>query len=176
MKLISKDTKLPHTVVITLIGDVRVLCYCSKSLIDAENDFWCSYYEAFGFNSVTEMRVGTSLDNIIKQMGKYVNSKTYFKDLFSGDHPLPVEVKTTSDDFGYEVNFNIEVLGDFDPSKLQLVKSTELSEFGIHYFIIGEYILYDGQRYNMTPESNEELNEAISLDDFDEFVVDKLGD
>lgn len=163
-------------VTITLIGDIRALYYCSKSQIDEDNDFWDRYYEIFGFNTVDEIRVDDSLDNIIKQKGKVANSETYFRELFSGEHPLPVEVKTTCDDFGYEVKYEIEVIGDFDPSKLQLVKSTELSKSGIPYFIIGDYILYDGQRYNMTSESWEELDEDISLDDLDEFDVDKLSD
>ena len=176
MALIIKNIKLPQKVTITLIGDIRALYYCSKSLIDEDNDFWDIYYETFGFNTVNEIHVDDSLDNIITQKGKYANSKTYFHELFSGSHQLPVEVKTTCDDFGYEVKYEIEVFGDFDPSKLQLVKSTELSKSGIPYFIIGEYILYDGKRYNMTPESNEELNEAIVLDDLDEFDIDKLSD
>ena len=49
MILIGKETELPHKETITIVGVIHGVLYCSKSLIDEDNDFWDSYYQTFGF-------------------------------------------------------------------------------------------------------------------------------
>lgn len=178
MILIGKETELPqkHKETITIVGVINGVLYCSKSLIDEDNDFWDSYYQTFGFHSISEIRVGDSEENIVKQKGKYIKTKEYFHDLFreDGPHPLPVIVRCAVDN-EYEVQYEIEVTGDFDPKKLQLIKSDY--EFnGMPYFILTEYIMYDGVKYDMSSDSYDTIDDCYGDEYADEFEVDKLYD
>ena len=174
MKLISKETVLPHKETITIVGTIRGVLYCSKSLIDEENSFWDNYYQTFGFESISEIRVGDNEENIIKQKGKYIKTKEYFHDLFREDgfHPLPVIVRSAIDD-EYEVQYEIEVMGEFDPKKLQLIKS-DYEFIGMPYFILTDDIMYDGVKYQISQDSYDMIDEQYDDRDAEEWEVDEF--
>lgn len=97
---------------------------------------------------LTDLKVSLSTDDgeeidITKQKGKYINNKTYFKDL--GFEP-PFFVISVEGTELYET-YTIELSDDeeFDPMKLQLVKSDYELDF-LPYGIVLGYIMYDGKK------------------------------
>ena len=78
-------------------------------------------------------------------------------------------------DYTYEVQYEIEVTGDFDPKKLQLIKSDY--EFnGMPYFILAEDIMYDGVKYHISQDSYDTIDESYDYNNGDEYEVDELYD
>ena len=160
---------------ITIKGDIIALDYCSTTLYDEDTDFNCCYYLICAWNKLDEMWInGNTEENIIKKKGKYVKTKEYFHDLFraDGDHPLPVECHTR---FYYkqEISYMIELEDneEFDIKKVQLVKSDYECE-AFPYWIIADYILYDGNKI-YTDETQDYCPEEKCHSDF---IIDKLLD
>lgn len=158
---------------IKITGDIIALDYCTQDLPEDE-DFYGNYYLTCGWNTVTGLYVNDSEDNVVKQKGKYVKTKKFFHHLFrkDGDHPLPVECHTRVY-CEQEVEYNIRIEDDeeFDIKKVQLVKSDyECDEFP--YFIVADYILYDGKEIH-TDETDDYCPEEKC---HDEFVIDELYD
>lgn len=158
---------------IKITGDIIALDYCAQDLPEDE-DFYGNYYLVCGWNTVTGLYVDDSEDNAVKQKGKYVKTKEFFHDLFrvDGDQPLPVECHTRVYN-EQEINYIIEIEDDdeFDIKKVQLVKSDyECDEFP--YFIVADYILYDGKEIH-TDETDDYCPEEKC---HDEFVIDELYD
>ena len=81
--------------------------------------------------------------DITKQKGKYIKSTTYFKEL---GFESPFYVNDGGDTEICEV-FRIELEDneEFDPKKLQLVKSDYELNF-LPYGIVVDYIMYDGKK------------------------------
>jgi len=166
---------------ITIICNIYCLEYCSKEVIDRYNEevndgfdaFSQEYYVAWGMEEIQALYVNDNEDeNLIKQKGKYVKTKEYFHDLWgpNSDHPLPVELHARhmrETDLHYTIK--LEDNEEFDIKKIQFVKS-DYEVDCIPYFIIANYILYDGK----------EIDECGSLCDIgiegrycDEYTIDE---
>lgn len=163
---------------VTIKGQVLAMDYCSTKWYDEEEDntFLDHFYITCGWESFEGLYVDDDFENdLIKQKGKYIKTKEFFHDLFSeeGDHPLPVECHTRSY-YDIEVEYIIKLQDDeeFDIKKLQLVKSDyECPEFP--YFIIADYILYDGKEIR----ADEDLFELCPDEKcYDTFTIDELSD
>ena len=160
---------------IKIKGDLIIVDYCSKSLIDEENEFNDSFYVTGCWEKIEGMYVDDSEENVVKKKGKYVKTKEYFHDLFDkdGDHPLPVIVHSR----GYsnqELEYIIRLEDDeeFDIKKVQLVKSDYETQL-FPYFILCTYILYDGKEIYNYDYSDEYCPEEKI---YDEAVIDELYD
>lgn len=152
------------TVKVTIKGTARVLDYCSKvkineSLSNGECDdeyaaFCCNYYVTVGWMDFENGGMFINDDeetDVIKQKGKYIKTRNHFHELFAaeGEHPLPVVVHCRDYDVcrGGVGDYYIELQDDeeFDIKKIQLVKS-DYEIVDEPYFIIADYIMYDGKR------------------------------
>lgn len=84
-------------------------------------------------------------EDIQKKKGKYINTPTFFKDEWGITAPCYVQssCRTTL----FEVTYEIELEDDeeFDPKKLQLIKSNYEFEF-LPYAIVLPFIMYDGKK------------------------------
>lgn len=137
---------------VRIVGDLLIVDYCSKKIIDeaedAEEAFHDNYYETGAWDSLTTLYVDDNEEqNLIKQKGKYIKTKEYFHNKFSedGEHPLPIEIHYRYWS-GQELEYIVELEDDeeFDIKKVQLIKSDyECDQFP--YFILCEKILYDGK-------------------------------
>lgn len=158
---------------ITIKGDLLALDYCSTTLYDDENDFNDRYYLCCGWDKLEAMWIDDNEEeNVIKKKGKYVKTKEYFHDLFSadGDNPLPVECHTRVY-YDQEISYTIKLEDDeeFDIKKLQLVKSDyECQAFP--YWIIADYLLYDGNKI-YTDETSDYCPEEKM---YNEFMIEEL--
>lgn len=87
-------------------------------------------------------------EDITKKKGKYLKSKNilidkYFKPI-SGDSDTYF-VRAINEDFDFEVKFHIDIEPEeFDPKKLQLIKSDYEIDL-LPYAIIMDVIMYDGK-------------------------------
>lgn len=157
--------------------DIICMEYCSQKVMDeAEDDgfskFNSYFYATYGMDNIVALTVNNG-ENLVKKKGKYIKTKEFFHNLWSdeSDHPLPVEVHTRTFSGDYP-QYEIELEDDeeFDIKKLQLVKSDY--EFDqCPYWIIADYIMYDGRQ----------INECSGIDDIgiegrycNEFVVEEL--
>lgn len=161
---------------VTIKGDIIALDYCSTTLYDEDEDFFGNYYLCCGWDKLTEMWIDDDEEeNVIKQKGKYIKTKDFFHDLFreDGDHPLPVECHTRVY-YNQEISYIIELEDDeeFDIKKVQLVKSLETSTDTIPFWIIADYILYDGKEID-TDETDDYCPEEKL---YDTFIIDELED
>lgn len=159
------------TVKIMIKGDIQVIDYCSLSLINEEQSFNDSYYMMFHWEKLDSMTIDDNEENVIKQKGKYAKTDHFLHDKFAedGDHPLPVECHIRTY-YNQEISYYLELEDneEFDIKKVQLLKSTY--EYDAYpYFIVGDYILYDGKKvgieqiaYDYDPESKM----------YDEFVIE----
>ena len=137
------------TVKITILGDILAIDYCSTSLYDEDNDFYNNYYLTCGWDRLESLKVDDGEENLIKKKGKYVKTKEFFHEKMGpeSDHPLPVEVHARTY-CNVEIEYNIELEDDeeFDIKKVQLLKSIEFDTTELPYFIVADYILYDGKK------------------------------
>ena len=153
---------------ITIDATIRVVEYCShkyeEEYENMEDAFFNEYYSTYGLTEIEglyldevedEYMNGNEDVNLIKKKGKYVKTKNFFHDLFKedGDHPLPVEIHVRDMHKGNYVGYTIELEDDeeFDITKLQLVKSDYEHEL-FPYFIIADYIIYDGKEIGADAE------------------------
>ena len=102
-----------------------------------------------GWDRLESLTVNDNEENLIKRKGKYVKTKEFFHELMGpeSDQPLPVDMHTRT--YGYiEIEYNIELEDDeeFDIKKVQLLKSLEFDTTELPYFIVVDYILYDGKK------------------------------
>lgn len=125
--------------------------YCSKQALDINDDleFADLYYSTYGMDQIKSLYVnGDTENNLIKQKGKYVYDNGFFHLLWNeqSDHPLPItaHVRKFSNCI---VDYKIELEDDeeFDIKKIQFVKSTYEAD-GIPFWIVADYILYDGHK------------------------------
>ena len=136
---------------IKIKGDLEVIDYASTSLLEDE-DFNAVFDMTFRWEKLDSIYVNDSEENVIKEKGKYVKTE-HLHELFAenGPHPLPVECHTRIY-YNQEITYEIEHEEEFDIKKLQLAKSTyECSTYP--YFIVGDYILYDGKKFNIEEEA-----------------------
>lgn len=157
--------------------DIICMEYCSQKVMDeAEDDgfskFNSYFYATYGMDNIVALTVNNG-ENLVKKKGKYIKTKEFFHNLWSdeSDHPLPVEVHTRTFSGDYpQYEIELEDDDEFDIKKLQLVKSDY--EFDqCPYWIIADYIMYDGRQ----------INECSGIDDIgienrccNEFVVEEL--
>lgn len=162
---------------ITIEGDLIAVDYCATKRYEEGEEFNDVYYVTYGWDKVNEMRVDgvegiDNEENVVKKKGKYVKTREFFHDLFSeeGEHPLPVEIHDRYY-YGVQASYILQLPDDeeFDIKKVQLVKSDYEVEL-YPYFIIANYILYDGKKV-----------ETWDLDDYcpeekcyNEFTIDKF--
>lgn len=81
--------------------------------------------------------------DITKQKGKYIKDKSWIKDHCLLTEEPPYYFRIMEDTFDFEYNFDLDV-EDFDPKKLQLIKSDYELEF-LPYGIVSDAIMYDGE-------------------------------
>jgi hypothetical protein len=153
---------------VRIVGDLVIVDYCSKSVIQANIEsgeyddeadaFAGNYYVTGAWDKVEALYVDDNEDeNLVKAKGKYVKTLEFFHNLFKedGDHPLPVDIHYRYY-YGQELEYVIKLKDDeeFDIKKVQLVKSDyEIAEFP--YFILCEKILYDGKDVEANPDFND---------------------
>lgn len=87
---------------------------------------------------------GEDID-ITKKKGKYIISETYFKEM-GLIVPHFAQVKNLNEYIICEYEIQLNDDEEFDPKKLQLVKSNYEYEF-LPYGIMTEYIVYDGKKF-----------------------------
>lgn len=91
--------------------------------------------------------------DITKQKGKYIKDKSWIKDhCLLTDEP-PYYFRIMEDTFEFEYNFDLDV-EDFDPKKLQLIKSDYELPF-LPYGIVTDAIFYDGEGIDCREEDQE---------------------
>lgn len=152
------------TVKITIKGTARVIDYCSKEVIlhslaegeydDVDDAFSGNYYVTIGWMNYEDGGMFIDDDeetDFMMRKGKYIKTRNHFHDLFAadGEHPLPVVVHCRDYDVCRggvgEYYIKLEDDEEFDIKKVQLVKS-DYEILNEPYFIIADYILYDGKR------------------------------
>lgn len=127
---------------VTIKGDLYILDYCSKSLIDEENDFVSQYYTTGGWIKIESLTVNDGDENLVKKKGKYSINPNLLRDMIN---PLPAEIHYRNY-YEQELEYEIEHEEPFDIKKLQIEKSTyEFDE--IPFFICADYVLYDGKKF-----------------------------
>jgi len=140
------------TVKISIEAEVLVVEYCSLKFMQNEEDFDGfndSYYSCYGFETIQGLYVDDGDDNLIKAKGKYFKTREYFHDLFAadGEHPLPVRfLYKNRGEYRIDYEVSLEDDEEFDISKVQLVKSEREMPSVMPYFIIADYILYNGKK------------------------------
>lgn len=175
---------------VTITGDILAVDYCSHkyyesepkpdgSVSDGSEHFFDEFYLTCGWDTVTGMYINApssyeidGLENVVKQKGKYAKKNDYFHELFANDsdHPLPVDLHIRTY-YEQNITYTIELEDDeeFDIKKVQLVKSQYEAEL-FPYFIIADYILYDGKEVN-TWEAGEYCPEEKM---YSEYTIQKL--
>jgi len=152
------------TVNVVIKGTVTILYYCSKEILDADDDdFWGNYYRKDVYmtdnDRVVIYNVPDGADNVMDYYDEdiYFGTTTddeYFHELFSEDcgHPLPVQIRLQHID-NWETWFKIELNDDeeFDQDKVELVLDYEIED--LDGVILADYILYDGKKIARTSES-----------------------
>ena len=155
----NKDMK---QVKVTIKGELIVVDYCSKALIETlidmgleEEDefaFTANYYMTCCWNTVDGLYIDGGEENMVKQKGKYVKTKEYWHSLIGeeSDHPVPVTVHWRHYyDQWFDYIIELEDEDEFDIKKVQIIKSEyEIDLFP--YFIRADVILYDGKEIKTT--------------------------
>lgn len=114
--------------------------------IDNDTCHWMVFLKTLdSLTAVTEN--GEEMD-ITKKKGKYIKSDSYFKETIGTNERFVFQpVAEDEDRYLYEIELQDDE--EFDPKKLQLVKSDYEVNF-LPYGIITEYIMYDGKKVEMT--------------------------
>lgn len=165
------------TIKIYITGDILAVDYCTQIAEFEEN-----YYLTCGWNTVTGLYVNPknewdleNEENVVKKKGKYVKNNQFFHGMMGDgtDHPLPVELHTRVyyNQFACYV-LELEDEEEFDIKKVQLEKSMEFETDIIPYFIVAEYILYDGKKI----DTEDTLDYCPEDKIYDEYVVEELLD
>lgn len=175
MILISKETELPRKVTVEINCDVLRVCYCSKKNPNYKTlGVYGCYLETFGLSKINSINVydGNNELCIDEEDVQYTVTHDFFHKLFVDDHPLPVEARSGIYD-DYDVEYEIEVTGEFDPNKLKLIKSNECRE--LTDFILAGKIIYDNTEYNI-PHSS--MSDIYMIDVFCDnmFDIEELRD
>lgn len=138
----------------TTMKEIRVQIICDLICVEycnVDKDFYDEYYATYGMENIEALYInGNTNENLVKQKGKYIKTKEFFHNLWKedGEHPLPVEVHVRTFNGDYpEYTIKLEDDEEFDIKKLQLVKSDYECE-PFPYFIIADYIMYDGKKIN----------------------------
>lgn len=131
-------------------------------IIVAINDYECpeDYYELpFILKGVTVIADG---EDITKKKGKYLTSK-YVHDLCAKDGTTikSAEICDYSKEFVAEFDIPVE---DFDPKKLQLIKS-DYEFAGMPYGILASTVVYDGKEYDSPSELLDRLRRSFTPTD-----------
>lgn len=142
------------TVTVRLEGNVEVfLLEHANGVVDAERISAYDYMtdlEEDGMvdGDMIELAFIKDIDSLtvneieIEKKGKYIKSKDYFKE-HVGELPYVVQHSdSTFADFEYVIELNDDE--EFDPMKLQLVKSDYEVSF-LPYGIVTDYIMYDNK-------------------------------
>ena len=121
---------------------------------DPTNKEWDSDYDLYSYNIIlSNVEVFANGEDITKKKGKYIKTYPFTKDIVEGFECDP-EAKNmlyrkadNDDDWDFEFEFEIPVSPqEFDPKKLQLIKSDyEFNE--VPYAILADVIIYDGKEY-----------------------------
>lgn len=175
MILISKDTEVPRKVTVEINCDVLRVCYSSKKNPNYKTlGIYGCYLEVFGFSKINSINVYDDNDEICidEEDVQYSVTNDFFHKLFNDDEPLPVEARSGIYD-DYDVEYEIEVTGEFDPNKLKLIKSNECLE--LPDFILAGKIIYDNAEYNLSHSSE---NDIYMIDVFCDnmFDIEELCD
>ena len=109
--------------------------------------------------------------DITKQKGKYIKDKSWIKDHCLLTEEPPYYFRIMEDTFDFEYNFDLDV-EDFDPKKLQLIKSDYELEF-LPYGIVTDAIMYDGEPI-WTREEDLETNLEYGFTSYRIEQVDKM--
>ena len=172
---------------IRIVGDLVIVDYCSKKLMEKqiasgecdneEEAFSCNYYVTGAWDKVEALYVDDNEDeNLVKKKGKYVKIYTHFADLFAedGDHPLPVAIHFRYY-YGQELEYIVELEDDeeFDIKKVQLVKEDYTCD-AFPYFILCEKILYDGKDVLANDEFNDWAEYCPEEKSYNEAVIDEI--
>lgn len=133
-----------------------------EGIILAINDYDYSddYYELpFIIKGVVVLADG---EDITKKKGKYLTSR-YVHDLVAKDGATitSASICDYSKDFVAEFDIPVE---DFDPKKLQLIKS-DYEFAGMPYGILASTVVYDGKEYDTDSELLDRLRRSFSPTD-----------
>lgn len=147
---------------IKITGDIIILEYCSD-----EKEFWDDYFQDFLWAKITSIEVDGV--DIMSQKGKYIETNDHFKQFIGEgkEHPLPVEIHTGVVE-EYEAFYGLDV-DDFDPAKLQLMKSNEISD--LRRFPIASCIMYDGKKFQADASI---IDLGIGDNDYDEYYIRRI--
>lgn len=112
-----------------------------------------------------DVEVSVEGNSIIKQKGKYLNTKDYYSKTISN----PSYVILVKDGKWLEQTFTITLKDDevFDPKKVQLVKTDYELDF-IPYGILTDYIMYDGKKI----EGDGCPTDCMWFSNYDNYIVD----
>ena len=112
--------------------------------IDNDTCRWMVFLKTL--NSMTAEVDGEEID-IAKKKGKYIKSDSYFKETIGTNERFVFQpIVYDEDRYTYEIELQDDE--EFDPKKVQLVKSDYEVNF-LPYGIITEYIMYDGKKVNL---------------------------
>lgn len=131
---------------ITITGDILACDYCSQLYeFDEDYNLICSW------SKITSLTVDDGEENLVKQKGKYITTKTYLHDMFSNidpPHPFPLTFHTRTY-YNQEIDYTIYLQDDeeFDIKKLQLMKTVEFDTQDFGYFIFADFIMYKGEEF-----------------------------
>ena len=130
-------------------SNIRLEYYYDPNKKDWDSD--CNIYD---YNIIlSNVEVFANGEDITKKKGKYIKTYPFTKDIVEGfkcdpksDNML-YRKADNGDDWDFEFEFEIPVSPqDFDPKKLQLIKSDyEFAE--VPYAILADKIVYDGKEY-----------------------------
>jgi hypothetical protein len=133
------------TVKITIHGDILAVDYCSQLYEFAED-----YNLICAWEKITSLTVDDGEENLVKNKGKYIVTRTYLHDMFSRiepPHPFPLTVHTRTY-YNQRVEYIIQLQDgeEFDIKKLQLMKTVEFDTSDFGFFIFADFIMYDGNQ------------------------------
>ena len=140
-----QTTKIMKEIKITICGDVLAVDYCSQIYeFDEDYNLICSW------SKIDALTVNDGEENLVKEKGKYITTRTYLHDLFSRiepPHPFPLTVHTRTY-YNQRVEYTIQLNDDeeFDIKKLQLIKTLEFDTQDFGFFIFADFIMYDGNQ------------------------------
>ena len=129
---------------ITITGDILACDYCSQLYeFDEDYNLICSW------SKITSLTVDDGEENLVKQKGKYITTKTYLHEMFAHiepPHPFPLTFHTRTY-YNQRVEYIIPLQDEeFDIKKLQLMKTLEFDTSDFPFFIFADFIMYDGNQ------------------------------
>lgn len=110
--------------------------------IDNDTCSWLVFLKTL--DSLTATDENGEVMDIAKKKGKYVKTTTFIKETLGTNERFVFQPVTENTD-RYEYTIELADDEEFDPKKLQLVKSDYEVDF-LPYGILAEYIMYDGKK------------------------------